>query len=175
MDTRTTMSSKNTLSLPKGRKVPASPSIPRTTMNATPKAACFPSDNDAKSRTNNVQPPIPLIEAWLWMTVNKESEQIRREGRSRILQSFDSIEDAQIVVDESKNGAINASSLQKVPKTSDTSTPPDALVKTWMWMMTNKDDEELRLSGRQKLVDAFGGINAAVKFIEEMNERNGKK
>ena len=45
--------------------------------------------------------------------------------------------------------------------------PPIHLVKTWIWMMTSSDDEELKISGQQKLIAAFGSMLEVQKYLEK--------
>lgn len=135
------------------------------------KAAGYYSSSDEQRKSNKVDlPPLPLIEAWLWMIGNRDSEQIRKDGRARILNHFDSVEEAAQALTIGKENTVRLSSLQKKPQTEAVTTPPPALVKTWMWMMTNRDSAQIRDDGRNKLLAAFGGINEAVKFIEAMNK-----
>ena len=47
--------------------------------------------------------------------------------------------------------------------------PPVHLVKTWIWMMTQSDDDELKASGQEKLIGAFGSMLEVQKFLEENN------
>lgn len=45
--------------------------------------------------------------------------------------------------------------------------PPLNLVQTWIWMMTESDDNELRESGQQKLIAAFGSMAQVQKYLDE--------
>jgi hypothetical protein len=45
--------------------------------------------------------------------------------------------------------------------------PPLHLVKTWIWMMTASDDDEVRTSGQEKLIAAFGNMAQVQKYLDE--------
>ncbi|MBL4631201.1 MAG: hypothetical protein JKY14_08590 [Paraglaciecola sp.] len=45
--------------------------------------------------------------------------------------------------------------------------PPESLIRTWVWMMSENNDQALINKGRQNLVDSFGSLHKAVQYIEE--------
>ena len=45
--------------------------------------------------------------------------------------------------------------------------PPLHLVKTWIWMMTASDDDEVKTSGQEKLIASFGSMAAVQKFLDQ--------
>jgi hypothetical protein len=49
--------------------------------------------------------------------------------------------------------------------------PPDALIKTWMWMAYVSQDEEVKYLGKNNLTSSFGSLKAAVTYMES---RSGK-
>jgi hypothetical protein len=44
--------------------------------------------------------------------------------------------------------------------------PPESLIRTWVWMMSDARDEVLMNKGRQNLIDAFGSLKKAIEYIE---------
>jgi hypothetical protein len=44
--------------------------------------------------------------------------------------------------------------------------PPIALLKTWLWMMLDAKDEELRKQGESKIIATFSNMKAAVEYLE---------
>lgn len=53
-------------------------------------------------------------------------------------------------------------------------TPPESLIRTWVWMMSENNDPELMNKGRQNLINAFGSLQNAIQYIERQVE-NGEK
>ena len=45
--------------------------------------------------------------------------------------------------------------------------PPESLIRTWVWMMSEIDNPELAKKGRQNLINAFGSMQNVIKYIEE--------
>jgi hypothetical protein len=45
--------------------------------------------------------------------------------------------------------------------------PPESLIRTWVWMMSENNDPELMNKGRQNLINAFGSLQKAIQYIEE--------
>ena len=45
--------------------------------------------------------------------------------------------------------------------------PPIHLVQTWIWMMTSSDDDEVKVSGQEKLIAAFGSMAQVQKYLAE--------
>ncbi len=45
--------------------------------------------------------------------------------------------------------------------------PPIHLVQTWIWMMTSSDDDEVKASGQEKLIAAFGSMIAVQNYLKE--------
>lgn len=48
--------------------------------------------------------------------------------------------------------------------------PPESLIRTWVWMMSENNDPELMNKGRKNLINAFGSMQNAIKYIEEQVE-----
>ncbi|MFT5676086.1 MAG: hypothetical protein ACI808_002022 [Paraglaciecola sp.] len=48
--------------------------------------------------------------------------------------------------------------------------PPESLIRTWVWMMSENDNPELAQKGRQNLINAFGSMQNVIKYIEEKDE-----
>ncbi|MFT4937248.1 MAG: hypothetical protein ACI88A_000262 [Paraglaciecola sp.] len=48
--------------------------------------------------------------------------------------------------------------------------PPESLIRTWVWMMSENDNPELAKKGRQNLINAFGSMQNVIKYIEEKDE-----
>lgn len=44
--------------------------------------------------------------------------------------------------------------------------PPESLIRTWVWMMSEKNNPELANKGRQNLINAFGSLKKAIEYIE---------
>lgn len=45
--------------------------------------------------------------------------------------------------------------------------PPESLIRTWVWMMSENDSPELMHKGRQNLINAFGSLQKAIEYIEK--------
>jgi hypothetical protein len=45
--------------------------------------------------------------------------------------------------------------------------PPESLIRTWVWMMSENNDQELMNKGRKNLVSAFGSLQKAIQYIEQ--------
>ena len=45
--------------------------------------------------------------------------------------------------------------------------PPESLIRTWVWMMSENNDQELINKGRKNLIDAFGSLQKAIEYIEQ--------
>ena len=53
--------------------------------------------------------------------------------------------------------------------------PPEPLIRTWVWMMSENNDQELMNKGRQNLINAFGSLQKAIQYIEQqvdLGEKN---
>jgi len=53
--------------------------------------------------------------------------------------------------------------------------PPESLIRTWVWMMSENNDTELMNKGRQNLINAFGSLQKAIQYIEkqvDLGEKN---
>jgi hypothetical protein len=53
--------------------------------------------------------------------------------------------------------------------------PPESLIRTWVWMMSENNDPELMNKGRKNLISAFGSLQKAIKYIEQqvdLDEKN---
>ncbi|MEP0354268.1 MAG: hypothetical protein ABJH06_10235 [Paraglaciecola sp.] len=44
--------------------------------------------------------------------------------------------------------------------------PPESLIRTWVWMMSETKNPEIMNKGRQNLVNAFGSLQNAIQYIE---------
>jgi hypothetical protein len=45
--------------------------------------------------------------------------------------------------------------------------PPESLIRTWVWMMSENNDQELIRKGRRNLINAFGSLQKAIEYIEQ--------
>jgi hypothetical protein len=45
--------------------------------------------------------------------------------------------------------------------------PPESLIRTWVWMMSENNDQELIHKGRRNLINAFGSLQKAIEYIEQ--------
>ena len=45
--------------------------------------------------------------------------------------------------------------------------PPESLIRTWVWMMSENNDPELINKGRKNLINAFGSLKNAIEYIEK--------
>ena len=45
--------------------------------------------------------------------------------------------------------------------------PPESLIRTWVWMMSENNDPELMNKGRKNLINAFGSLQKAIQYIEQ--------
>ncbi len=54
-------------------------------------------------------------------------------------------------------------------------TPPESLIRTWVWMMSENNDPELMNKGRKNLINAFGSIQNAIKYIEQQVNSSDEK
>ena len=45
--------------------------------------------------------------------------------------------------------------------------PPESLIRTWVWMMSENNDPELMNKGRKNLINAFGSLQKAIEYIEQ--------
>lgn len=45
--------------------------------------------------------------------------------------------------------------------------PPESLIRTWVWMMSETNNPEIMNKGRQNLINAFGSLHNAIQYIEE--------
>jgi len=45
-------------------------------------------------------------------------------------------------------------------------TPPESLIRTWVWMMAESNNPELIERGRNNLIAAFGSMKKAIEHIE---------
>ncbi|MGJ8679652.1 hypothetical protein [Paraglaciecola sp.] len=48
--------------------------------------------------------------------------------------------------------------------------PPESLIRTWVWMMSENNNPELANKGRQNLINAFGSLQKAIEYIESTVE-----
>ena len=54
-------------------------------------------------------------------------------------------------------------------------TPPESLIRTWVWMKSENNDPELMNKGRKNLINAFGSIQNAIKYIEQQANSSDEK
>ncbi|MGS2719180.1 hypothetical protein [Paraglaciecola aestuariivivens] len=52
--------------------------------------------------------------------------------------------------------------------------PPESLIRTWVWMMSENKDPELMNKGRQNLINAFGSLQNAIQYIEKQVDLDDK-
>ena len=52
--------------------------------------------------------------------------------------------------------------------------PPESLIRTWVWMMSENNDPKLVNKGRQNLVNAFGSLPKAIQYIEQQVDLSEK-
>jgi hypothetical protein len=52
--------------------------------------------------------------------------------------------------------------------------PPESLIRTWVWMMSENNDPELMNKGRKNLINAFGSLQKAIQYIEEQVDQSEK-
>ncbi|MEO9944340.1 MAG: hypothetical protein ABJH28_05500 [Paraglaciecola sp.] len=45
--------------------------------------------------------------------------------------------------------------------------PPESLIRTWVWMMSDTNNPDIMNKGRQNLINAFGSLHKAIQYIEE--------
>ncbi|UAA40890.1 hypothetical protein KIH87_13250 [Paraneptunicella aestuarii] len=50
-------------------------------------------------------------------------------------------------------------------------TPPESLIRTWVWMMAESNNPELVERGRQNLINAFGSMKKAIEHIESQVQK----
>lgn len=50
--------------------------------------------------------------------------------------------------------------------------PPESLIRTWVWMMSENNDQALVNKGRQNLINAFGSLQKAIQYIEQHADSN---
>jgi hypothetical protein len=48
--------------------------------------------------------------------------------------------------------------------------PPESLIRTWVWMMSENNDPELMNKGRKNLISAFGSLQKAIQYIEQQSD-----
>lgn len=48
--------------------------------------------------------------------------------------------------------------------------PPESLIRTWVWMMSENNNPDLMNKGRQNLINAFGSLQKAIQYIEQQVE-----
>lgn len=47
--------------------------------------------------------------------------------------------------------------------------PPVSLVRTWLWMMLEANDEQLKAESQERLLSVFGNLKAVVEYVEANN------
>jgi hypothetical protein len=53
--------------------------------------------------------------------------------------------------------------------------PPESLIRTWVWMMSENNDPELMNKGRKNLINAFGSLQKAIEYIEQQVDSSEQK
>ncbi|MFQ3189875.1 MAG: hypothetical protein ACI936_001001 [Paraglaciecola sp.] len=53
--------------------------------------------------------------------------------------------------------------------------PPESLIRTWVWMMSENNDPELMNKGRKNLINAFGSLQKAIEYIEQKVDSSEEK
>jgi hypothetical protein len=53
--------------------------------------------------------------------------------------------------------------------------PPESLIRTWVWMMSENNDPELMNKGRKNLISAFGSLQKAIEYIEQQVDSSEEK
>jgi len=53
--------------------------------------------------------------------------------------------------------------------------PPESLIRTWVWMMSENNDPELMNKGRKNLISAFGSLQNAIQYIEQQVDATDEK
>lgn len=53
--------------------------------------------------------------------------------------------------------------------------PPESLIRTWVWMMSENNDQELMNKGRKNLINAFGSLQKAIEYIEQQVDSSEEK
>ena len=52
--------------------------------------------------------------------------------------------------------------------------PPESLIRTWVWMMSENNDPQLINKGRKNLIGAFGSLQKAIEYIEQQVDSGDK-
>ena len=50
--------------------------------------------------------------------------------------------------------------------------PPVALLKTWLWMMLDAKDKELRKEGEAKIIATFSNMKAAIDYLDHHESKS---
>jgi hypothetical protein len=115
-------------------------------------------------------PPMPLVETWVWMTTNRENAAVRKEAELRLVSIFGSVDTAKSELAKYKadkeltKKIVTRSGNDKVTG----GAPPSPLIKTWLEMISNRDSEEIRAAGKERLISAFGSLDIAIAYIENL-------
>ncbi len=51
------------------------------------------------------------------------------------------------------------------------SLPPISLIKTWVWMMTESEEDDVRQRGMDNLVSAFGSLKSAQEYLLKQSQK----
>jgi hypothetical protein len=155
---------KNTLSLK--RNVKSDDKINSATVNKNDKKTTY-----KKPPVKSAEiPPMPLVETWIWMTTNKENAAVRKEAERRLISIFGSVETAKKDLAKYKadkeltKKIVTRSGKEKITG----GAPPSPLIKTWLEMISNRDSEEIRAAGKSRLISAFGSLEVAIAYIENL-------
>ena len=66
------------------------------------------------------------------------------------------------------------STIIRDTKTTMNNVPPESLIRTWVWMMSENNDPELMNKGRENLVSAFGSLQKVIQYIEQQVDSGDK-
>lgn len=53
-------------------------------------------------------------------------------------------------------------------KSEQTNYPPLPLIKTWVWMMVESKEPELKEKGRENIINAFGSLANANEYLTQV-------
>lgn len=122
------------------------------------------------SLNSDKTPPMPLVETWIWMTTNRENAAVKKEAELRLISIFGSVDTAKSELARYK---ADKELTKKIATRSGNDkvtggAPPSPLIKTWLEMISNRDSEEIRAAGKSRLISAFGSLEIAIAYIENL-------
>jgi len=122
----------------------------------------------SKKQVNDT--PMLLVETWVWMTTNRENASVKKDAERRLISMYGSIESAKAAL--SKHKAEKEAAKEIVTRSGKSKVtpgaPPSPLIKTWLEMVSNRDSEEIRSAGKARLISAFGSLEVAIAYIENL-------